>query len=154
MKPFEISYNKRKGEALCIFSNNPEVLEEDQLNKGIIRTQFSDKEIYFTMEHNSHISQSTYVGYQVRNIGENDLYITIKNIGFQLGEGGWFGEKEWVDFYNSNFRLKNTRYLKPDELEKIEQKVNNKYISLIFPINPLYNLIIFFVLIKFFFYTL
>ena len=56
LKPFEISYNKRKGEALCIFSNNPEVLEEDQLNKGIIRTQFSDKEIYFTMEHNSKIS--------------------------------------------------------------------------------------------------
>ena len=127
LKPFEISYKKRKGEALCIFSNNPEVLEEGQLNKGIIRTQFSDKEIFFTMEHNSKISQSTYAGYQVRNIGETDLYITIKNIGFQLGDEGWFGEKEWVDFYNSNFRIMNTRYLKPDKFEKIKKKVNNKY---------------------------
>jgi len=39
-----------------------------------------DIEIFFTMEHNSKISQSTYAGYQVRNIGETDLYITIKNI--------------------------------------------------------------------------
>ena len=64
------------------------------------------------MEHNSQVKKRTFIGYQVRNIGETDLYITIKNIGIHLGEGGWFGEKEWIDFYNSDFRIKNT-YNKP-----------------------------------------
>ena len=130
LKAAEITYNKRKGEAIYIYCNNPEQLQNDQLNKGIIRNQFSNKEVFFTMEHNSQVKKRTFIGYQVRNIGETDLYITIKNIGIHLGEGGWFGEKEWIDFYNSNFSIKNT-YNKPYNIDDINgiknKKVQNKY---------------------------
>ena len=48
-----------------------------------------------------------YSGFQVRNTGNKDLEIIIKNIGFQYdGKGDFYGEKEWIDFYNLKFRLK------------------------------------------------
>ena len=123
LKPFEITYIKRKGEALYINCNNPEHLNINQLNKGLQRNKFSDKEVFFTMSHFSDVDKKTYIGYQVRNIGKADLFITIKNIGLHIGEHGWYGEKEWIDFYNVKFRIRNREKWKNDEFKKI----NNEY---------------------------
>ena len=109
LKPAEIHYKKREGNYIYINSNNPELLQDCDINKALIRLDISDKEVFFTFEHNTdQMSLNTiYSGFQVRNTGNKDLEIIIKNIGFQYdGKGDFYGEKEWIDFYNLKFRLK------------------------------------------------
>ena len=102
-----VSYIKREG-GLYINCNNPERLTDSCLNKALTRTNVSNKEVFFTFEHNNYITGSFYYGYQVINKGTEDIYVTVKNIGFQLdGPGCWLGEQEWIDFYNTEFRMKN-----------------------------------------------
>lgn len=105
LKPAEIKYTKRPG-GLYIYDNNPEEVTDTDLNQAFIRTNFSDIEVFFTMEHFSKIQKAQFTGYQIRNIGKEDLYITVRNIGYQLnGTGGYFGEMEWIHFFNTKFRL-------------------------------------------------
>ena len=107
-------------------------MEETELNKALIRNQFSDKEIFFTMEHRSYVKKKTYIGYQIRNIGETDLFVTIKNIGFHIGLHGWFGEKEWVDFYNTNFRINHERGYNKEEFKIINNEDEEKKVHEIY----------------------
>ena len=101
-----ISYTKREG-GMYINCNNPEKLTDSCLNNALTRNDVSNEEVFFTFEHNNTISGSFYFGYQVINRGTEDIFVTVKNIGFQTkGAGSWMGEKEWVDFYNTNFRVK------------------------------------------------
>ena len=101
-----VNYVKREG-GMYINCNNPEKLKDSSLNKALTRNDISNKEVFFTFEHNNAITGSFHYGYQVINKGTEDVYITVKNIGFQLdGAGCWLGEKEWVDFYNTSFRIK------------------------------------------------
>ena len=53
LKPAEVKYKKRTGDYLYINSNNPEIIDETDLNKALIRLDISDKEIFFTFEHNT-----------------------------------------------------------------------------------------------------
>ena len=102
-----VNYIKREG-GLYINCNNPERLTDSSLNKALTRTNISNKEVFFTFEHNNYITGAFYYGYQVINKGTEDIYVTVKNIGFQLnGPGCWLGEREWTDFYNTEFRMKN-----------------------------------------------
>ena len=104
--PAEVSYTKREG-GLYINCNNPERLTPECINTALTRNDVSNKEVFFTFEHNNSISGPFYYGYQVINRGEKDVYITVKNIGYQVdGPGSWLGEKEWTDFYNTEFRIK------------------------------------------------
>ena len=105
--PANVSYIKREG-GLYINCNNPEKLTDVCLNRALTRNDVSNQEVFFTFEHNNNITGSFHYGYQVINKGTEDVYVTVKNIGFQLdGPGCWLGEKEWVDFYNTEFRMKN-----------------------------------------------
>ena len=102
----EVNFVKREG-GLYINCNNPEKLTDYCLNKALTRNDVSNKEVFFTFEHNNAITGSFYYGYQVMNRGTEDVYVTVKNIGFQLdGPGCWLGEREWIDFYNTEFRIK------------------------------------------------
>lgn len=106
LKPAEINYVKREG-GLYINCNNPERLDNHSLNKALTRTDISNKEVFFTFEHNNEVMGSFYYGYQVINRGTEDIYVTVKNIGYHLdGPGCWLGEKEWIDFYNTRFVVK------------------------------------------------
>ena len=101
-----INYTKREG-GMYINCNNPEKLTESCLNNALTRNDVSNEEVFFTFEHNNTISGSFYYGYQVINRGNEDIFVTVKNIGYQPnGAGSWMGEKEWIDFYNVNFRIK------------------------------------------------
>ena len=101
-----LNFVKREG-GMYINCNNPEKLKDSSLNKALTRNDVSNKEVFFTFEHNNAITGSFHYGYQVINKGNEDVYITVKNIGFQLdGAGCWLGEKEWTDFYNTEFRIK------------------------------------------------
>ena len=107
LKPAEISYKKREG-GLYINCNNPEKLDNHSLNKALTRTDISNKEVFFTFEHNNAVLGPFYYGYQVINRGTEDIYVTVKNIGYHLdGPGCWLGEKEWIDFYNTRFEIAN-----------------------------------------------
>lgn len=106
LKPAEIAAIKRNdGNGLYINCNNPEKLTENDIGKALSRVDVSNKKVFFTFEHNN-FDKPFYYGYQVKNTGKEDLYITVLNMGYHLdGPGCWLGEKEWVDFYNANFRF-------------------------------------------------
>ncbi len=101
-----VEYVKREG-GLYVYSNTPEDLLPEVINHALTREDVSDREVFFTYEHSSNnIKNGCYYGYRVRNTGEGPLYVTVKNIGYQLaGPGSYYGEKEWTDFYNTSFRL-------------------------------------------------
>ncbi len=105
LKPERINAIKRDdGNGLYINCNNPEKLTSEDMGKALSRVDISNKRVFFTFEHNNY-NEPFYYGYQVKNTSKEDVYITVLNMGFQLdGQGCWLGEKEWVDFYNANFR--------------------------------------------------
>lgn len=106
LKPAELKYTKRNNNMIYINDNNPEALTIFDVNKAQMRTNLTNKEVFFTTEHRYKEAENVYYGYQVINKGKNDLYITVKNIGYQLyGSGNWFGEEEWINFYNTKFKL-------------------------------------------------
>ena len=107
LKPAELKYTKRNNNNMIyINDNNPEELTIFDVNKAQMRTNITNKEVFFTAEHRYKESENVFYGYQVINKGKNDLYITVKNIGYQLyGSGNWLGEEEWINFYNTKFKL-------------------------------------------------
>ena len=89
LKPAEIQYQKRQGDYLYIYSNNPEKIATDNINKAFIRLNISNKEVFFTFEHNTYdIKTPIYSVFQIRNTGTSDLQIKIKNIGYQYNGNG------------------------------------------------------------------
>ncbi len=112
LKAAELTYVKRP-DTLYVYSNAPETLTPEAVNKCITRQDVSNQSVYFTYEHqstkivNEGITDGVYYGYRVTNTGNEDMYVTVKNLGLQLAGGGAFlGEQEWVDFYNVNFPVK------------------------------------------------
>ena len=104
----EIEYKKRDG-ILYAYCNSPETVRDYALNKALTRHDVTDREVFFTFEHNA--SQfinrgGLFYGYRVRNTDTQDIYITVKNAGMQVsGDGAFYGESEWTRFYNTKFNL-------------------------------------------------
>lgn len=101
----DLSVTKRyDNRALYVNCNNPEALNTEFLNKVLTKQDVSDKDVFFTFEHNNKTDRPFYYGYRVTNTGETDIYVTVKNFGNQLaGKGCWLGEDEWTQFYNLRF---------------------------------------------------
>ena len=99
--PAEVNYQKRGG-GTYIYSNNPEAIREDAVGKAFIRSEGLTGEVYFTFEHANYSGSNIYLGYQLKNEGDSDVYITVTNVGYQAG-GTWFGQRAWYDFYNIAF---------------------------------------------------
>ena len=137
LKPAEVKYKKREGNFLYINSKNPEIIEEIDLNKALIRLDISNKEVFFTFEHNTYkIKSKIFCGFQIRNTGTKNLKVTIKNIGFQYdGLGKFLGQKEWIDFYNMKFKLKNKDKWTEKQRERFKKIINfsDDYIPTYFP---------------------
>lgn len=104
------SVKRDDGLGLYINCNNPEKLTQHDIGKALSRVNVSNKKVFFTFEHNN-LDEPFYYGYQVKNTGKEDLYITVLNMGLHLdGPGCWLGEKEWIDFYNVNFRFDGSKW--------------------------------------------
>ena len=102
-----------------MYCNAPEEIRvgPQVVNTCITRQNVSDQSVYFTFEQQTNglkdlpdwdfKSNGVYYGYRVTNTSKtDDLYITVRNIGWQLdGPGAYLGEKEWIDFYNTRFEL-------------------------------------------------
>ena len=126
LKDAPIKYTKRSDDrGLYINSNNPEALTTADLNKSFTREDVSGKDVFFTFEHNSINSTKYYYGYRVTNTGNSDIFVTVKNIGYQIsGAGAWLGEDEWIKFYNIPFESLNQNTL------TASQKANyNAYVA-------------------------
>lgn len=121
MKPAQIEYVKRP-DTLYVYCNAPEALTEGPhvVNHCITRQDVSNQSVFFTMEQQSDtMNPAVYYGYRVRNTGTEDLYVTVKNIGYQYeGNGSYLGETEWIDFYNTDFRI-------PDLSDLTESQMKN-----------------------------
>lgn len=103
LKPAEIHYQKRSG-GTYVYSNNPEAIRAEAVGKAFIRSEGLTGEVYVTFEHANYSGSPIYLGYQLKNEGENDVFVTVTNIGYQTG-GNWFGQQAWYDFYNVSFDL-------------------------------------------------
>ena len=103
LKDATINYVKREG-GKYIYSNNPEMFRDDAVGKAFIRNTDLTGDIFFTFEHANFSSTDVYLGYQLKNDGTDDAYVTVTNIGFQAG-GTWFGQYAWYDYYNTSFQL-------------------------------------------------
>ncbi len=101
--PAAIDYVKREG-GTYIYSNNPEQYAAQHVGKAFMRNRGLKGEVYVTFEHANYAGQNTYLGYQLKNDSDHDVYITVMNVGYQW-TGTWFGQLAWYDFYNTSFKL-------------------------------------------------
>lgn len=113
----KLNYKKRSDDrGLYVNSNNPENLTNYQnkygsiMNTVLMRQDVTEKDVFFTFEHNN-LATNYYYGYRVTNTGDSDVYITVKNLGYQVnGAGSWLGEDEWIKFYNTKFITDTSKY--------------------------------------------
>lgn len=98
-----INYTKRSG-GKYIYSNNPELIPADSVGKAFISNSGLEGDVFFTFEHANYSGRPIYLGYQLKNEGNSDVYVTVTNIGYQAG-GTWFGQFAWFDYYNTSFTL-------------------------------------------------
>lgn len=99
----EVNYIKRKG-GTYIYSNNPEQFGAQHVGKAFMRNEGLEGDVYVTFEHANYSGSNAYLGYQLKNNTDHDVYITITNVGYQW-IGTWFGQLAWYDFYNTSFEL-------------------------------------------------
>jgi hypothetical protein len=107
----DISYRKREGGAY-IYSNNPEMLADEDIGVALIRNTDMTGDFVFTYEHSNHTAGDVYLGYQLLNTSDADAVVTVFNLGFQT-EGEWLGQRSWSDFYNYKLTLPDDYFL-PD----------------------------------------
>lgn len=103
LTPAEVDYIKREG-GTYIYSNNPEMFGAQHVGKAFMRNDGLKGEVYVTFEHANYSGKNAYLGYQLKNNTDHDVYITITNVGYQW-IGTWFGQLAWYDFYNTSFKL-------------------------------------------------
>ncbi len=101
-----LNYQKRDG-GTYVYCNNPERIQSDAIGDALMRNENLTGDVFVTYEHSSNTSTSFYLGYQVKNNGNSDVYITITNVGYQTS-GSWYGQYAWYDFYNTSFTLPNS----------------------------------------------
>lgn len=118
LTPAKVNYQKRAG-GTYIYSNNPELIPKDAVGEAFIRTKDLTGEVYFTFEHANYTNSPLYLGYQLKNEGTQDAFVTVMNIGYQSG-GTWFGQLAWYDFYNTKFNL-------PEDYLDKSGKITDKY---------------------------
>lgn len=133
LKASDTFYSKRDdGKGLYVNCNNPEKITTTYLNKCLTAQEVTNKEVFFTFEHNN-APTNYYYGYRVTNVSDEDIYVTIKNLGYQThGKGAWLGEDEWIKFYNVDFRVLGLSNLTTSQLNNYSSYVNfaNNYESL------------------------
>ncbi len=103
MKPAEIRYKKREG-GQYIYSNNPEMMRNGDVNKALLRTEGLTGDVEFTYEHSNHSDGPVYLGYQLKNEGDSEVEVLVTNAGIQV-DGEWLGQRSWSDFYNLHFTM-------------------------------------------------
>lgn len=98
LSPSLIKMSKRKG-GKYIYCNVPESMPLEAVNTIIMQNKNLSGECFFTCEHSNRTGlEKIYLGYRLINNNDHDIYVTVKNVGYQV-EGSWLGEKSWIDYY-------------------------------------------------------
>ena len=118
-----VNYKKREG-GTYVYSNNPELVPSDSVGDAFIRNYDLTGEVFFTFEHANYSGSPFYLGYQLKNEGEEDVFITVTNIGYQAG-GTWFGQMSWFDFYNTSFTLPEQYSANPSKYSNYDYAYQN-----------------------------
>ncbi|MBQ9413562.1 MAG: hypothetical protein IJU16_00380 [Clostridia bacterium] len=111
-----VNYQKRAG-GTYIFCNNPEHITSTYINKAFMRNRDLTGDVFLAMEYLNEAGQTLYLGYQLKNEGSSDVYVTVTNIGYQT-TGTWYGQQAWCDYYNTAFQL-------PDDFSPSSAKYTN-----------------------------
>lgn len=119
--PAEVNYVHRQG-GTYIYSNNPEQFGQQHVGKAFMRNTGLIGDVYVTFEHANYSNSNVYLGYQLKNETDHDVYITVTNVGYQW-IGTWFGQLAWYAFYNTSFEL-------PDDYFTTSGSISAKYASL------------------------
>ena len=101
--PTKIEYQKREG-GTYVYLNNPEKLQPEDVGQAILRDEGLYGDVQVTWEHSNYTNQAIYLGYQLKNEGSGDVYVTVQNVGYQI-QGEWLGQQSWSDYYNRKFEL-------------------------------------------------
>ncbi len=117
----KVDYIKREG-GTYVYSNNPEQFGAQHVGKAFMRNDGLQGEVYVTFEHANYSGNNVYLGYQLKNNTDHDVYITITNVGYQW-IGTWFGQQAWYKFYNTSFKL-------PDDYFNANGTISAKYAGL------------------------
>jgi len=99
----EISYQKRTG-GTYVYLNNPEKLQKEDIGQAILRDEGLSGDVQVTWEHSNYTGSFIYLGYQLKNEGTEDAFVTVMNVGYQT-TGEWLGQQSWSDYYNRRFEL-------------------------------------------------
>ncbi len=121
LTPAKIDYQKREG-GTYIYSNNPEQFGTQHVGKAFMRNEGLTGEVYVTFEHANYAGENVYLGYQLKNDTDHDVFVTVMNVGYQW-TGTWFGQLAWYDFYNTHFEL-------PDDYFTATGAISSKYAGL------------------------
>ena len=104
-KPALIESIKRKG-GTYIYSNVPESMPAEVVNTILMQNKGLTGDCFLTYEHQNKTGLPyVYMGYRIVNNNDHDIYVTVKNVGYQV-DGSWLGEKSWMDYYGVNFDMK------------------------------------------------
>ncbi|MBQ3070012.1 MAG: hypothetical protein IJD01_08725 [Clostridia bacterium] len=115
-----IEYNKRKG-GTYVYLNNPEKLQPEDVGQAILRDEGLSGDVQVTWEHSNFTGQFVLLGYQLKNDGDKDAFVTVQNIGYQT-KGEWLGQQSWSDYYNMKFEL-------PEDYFAANGVVNQRYVG-------------------------
>lgn len=116
----EIVYKKREG-GTYVYLNNPEKLQPEDVGQAILRDEGLHGDVQVTWEHSNYTGQYVLLGYQLKNDGDTDAYVTVQNIGYQI-KGEWLGQQSWSDYYNMKFEL-------PEDYFRENGVVNDRYMG-------------------------
>ena len=117
LKAANIEYTKREG-GTYIYSNNPEMIPSNKVNNAFIQDKNLTGDVFMTFEHaNWTNNTSLYLGYELKNETDHDVYVTVTNIGYQAG-GTWFGQLAWYNYYNTQFKLPDDYFSSPGVISK------------------------------------
>ncbi len=108
--PTVIEYKKREG-GTYVYLNNPEKLQPCDVGQAILRDEGLSGDVQVTWEHSNYTGQYITLGYQLKNEGETDAFVTVYNIGYQI-QGEWLGQQSWSDYYNYKFELPEDYFIK------------------------------------------
>ncbi|MGN0172599.1 MAG: hypothetical protein ACI39E_07425 [Acutalibacteraceae bacterium] len=115
LTPAKIHYQKREG-GTYVYANNPEILNNADVGQALLRDEGLKGDVEFTYEHSNQSSGPVYLGYQLKNEGERDVFVTVTNIGMQVS-GEWLGQQSWSDYYNYKFELPEDYFINGRENE-------------------------------------
>ncbi len=98
-----IEYQKREG-GTYVYLNNPEKLQPCDVGQALLRDEGLSGDVQVTWEHSNFTGEYITLGYQLKNDGKTDVYVTVYNVGYQI-QGEWLGQQSWSDYYNHKFEL-------------------------------------------------